>query len=302
MSENQKKNPIVKILLIATILLALGNIFQYKISSDTIEEKNYDIDSLVEVRVELEGNIVSINAEIEKYKGENEGLNEMLSSRETELAKKVAMVKELTRKKNISAAEIAKLRKLNKELQADREKLLEDIDKYITENLSLKKENKELYSTVSTLEAEKSALDQQVDIASVVKAEYIDAKAYKSRGENKFKPTGLARRASKFEVCMSLLENKVTPTGLKTIYVSIISPSDKTIGDKGKGSGTFITPGSKEEIFFTMSEEVDFTGETIENICLSYNEGVKGRFEEGTYIVKIYIDGVLTKISSIELQ
>ncbi len=301
MSENQKKSPIVPILIVITALLAIGNVFQYTSSSATIEEQKYDIDSLVAVRVDLESNIRSMQGDIDKYKDENKGLNEMLTSREQELADKVSKIQELTRKKNISAAEIAQLRKLNKELETDREKLLEEIDKYITENQSLKTENKELYSAVSALEAEKSALNEQVNIASVVKTEYVNVTAFKPRGEN-FKETGLARRTSKFEVCMNLLENKVTTKGKKIVYVSIIAPNEKTVGDKAKGSGTFTTPNSEEEVFFTMSKEIDFTGATMENVCMSYDEGVKDRFEEGVYAVKIYIDGILTKITSIELK
>jgi hypothetical protein len=99
---------------------------------------------------------------------------------------------------------------------------------------------------------------------------------------------------------MNLLENKVAKAGTKTVYVAIIAANDKVVGNKGLGSGTFNN--GEEEVFFTMSKEVEFDGKTIEDVCLNFEEAEAGKFKEGTYVVRIFVDKVLTKITSIELK
>lgn len=300
MSEQKNNKGLLIVLLIALIASIGGNFIQMKSNQDTVEEKDYEIDSLVTIGAELKAEIIDFERQVEKYVSENDGLSDELASKKEELEKRKATIDQLLKEGKLNKSVIAQLRREKKAFEKEKEDLLEQIDKYITENKTLKKENEVLYSTVSELETVREELAKQVNVASLVKAEYLTFSALKQRGD-KFKVTSLARRASKFEACMSLLENKVTGTGTKTVYLTIFAPNGQAIGDTGKGSGTFINPTTNEEVLYSSKQEIEYNGETMENICISYDEGNK-RFEAGDYLAKIYVDGVLSNTTMITLK
>jgi predicted nuclease with TOPRIM domain len=298
--KNNKKS-IVILLAVVTVLLLIGNVAQFKMNTDTVEAKDFSLDSLYSVNTDINTELIETQHQIERYKGENAQLDSMLSKKEALLIERKNEINALIKSGKTDAKTIAALRSVQRKLKEENKGLLEEIDKFIMENQTLKEENQVLYNTVSTLESEKSALNNQVNIASVLKAEYVKVKALKSRMfSDEKKATSLARRATEFEVCMNLLENKVAKPGTKKVYVAIIADNDKVVGNKGLGSGTFNN--GEEEIFFTMSREVEFDGTTVEDVCLNFEETEAGKFKEGTYVVKIYVDKVLTKITSIELK
>lgn len=299
--KNNKKS-LVGILAVTTALLLVANFAQFKMNSETVEAKDFSLDSLFTVNTDINTELINAQNQIERYKGENAELDSMLLKREALLKERKAEINRLIKSGKADSKTIASLRKMQKKLKDANLYFENQLDSVLTLNKYLNEENQKLYSTVSTLESEKSALSNKVSVASVLKAEYVKVEALKTRmfSEEK-KATSIARRASEFKVCMNLLENKVAKKGNKTVYVSIIAPNEKTIGDTGLGSGTF-TNAEGEEVFYTKSVEVDFDGTTIEDVCLNYAELEAGKFKEGTYVVKIYTDKVLTKITSIELK
>lgn len=302
MSDKKNKKSLVVILAIATALLLVGNLLQFQMNSVTVEAKDYSLDSLNQVNFDINEELVTTQNQIARYKGENEQLDSMLSSKEALLIQRREEINRLIKSGKADKKTISALRAVQKKLQAEKQDLLDTVDEYFKKNQQLQEENQLLSTTISNLEVEKQKLNNQVNIASVVKAEYVRVEALKSRMfSDEKKATSLARRASEFKVCLNLLENKVAKAGKKMVYVSIIAPNDKVIGNKGLGSGTFNTA-EGEEVFFTMSQEVDYDGTTLEDICLNFAEAEAGKFKEGTYVVKIYTDKVLTKISSIELK
>lgn len=302
MSEKNNKKSLVVILVIATALLLVGNLAQFKMNSDTVEKKDYSLDSLNQVNFDINEELVTTQSQIARYKGENEQLDSMLSSKEALLLKRKEEINKLIKSGKADSKTIAALRAVQKKLQTEKQDLLDTVDEYFKKNQQLQEENQLLSTTISNLEVEKQKLNNQVDIASVIKAEYVRVEALKSRMfSDEKKATSLARRATEFKVCLNLLENKVAKTGKKMVYVSIVAPNEKVIGNKGLGSGTF-TSNEGEEVFYTMSQEVDYEGTTVEDICLNFAEAEAGIFKEGTYVIKIYTDKVLTKISSIELK
>ena len=293
--KNNKKS-IVILLAVVTVLLLLGNVTQFKMNTDTVEAKDFSLDSLYSVNTDINTELIETQHQIERYKGENAQLDSMLGKKEAVLIERKNEIDALIKSGKTDAKTIAALRSVQRKLKEDNKGLLEEIDKFIMENQTLKEENQVLYNTVSNLESEKSALNNQVNIASVLKAEYVKVQALKSRMfSDEKKATSLARRATEFEVCMNLLENKVAKAGTKTVYVAIIAANDKVVGNKGLGSGTFNN--GEEEVFFTMSKEVEFDGKTIEDVCLNFEEAEAGKFKEGTYVVRIFVDKVLTKIT-----
>lgn len=302
MSEKNNKKSLVVILAIATALLLVGNLAQFKMNSDTVEQKDYSLDSLNQVNFDINEELVTTQNQIARYKGENEQLDSMLSSKEALLIQRREEINKLIKSGKADKKTISALRAVQKKLQAEKQDLLDTVDEYFKKNQQLQEENQLLSTTISNLEVEKQKLNNQVNIASVIKAEYVRVEALKSRMfSDEKKATSLARRATEFKVCLNLLENKVAKAGKKMVYVSIVAPNEKVIGNKGLGSGTF-TDNEGEEVFYTMSQEVDYEGTTVEDICLNFAEAEAGMFKEGTYVVKIYTDKVLTKISSIELK
>lgn len=300
MSEQKNNKGLLIVLLIALIASIGVNVMQMKSNADTVVEKDFEIDSLVTIGSELKADIIGLERDIEKYTAENEGLSEELTAKKAELEKRKETIDQLLKQGKLDKSVIAKLRNEQKAFEKEKEDLLEQIDKYITENKTLKKENEVLYSTVSELENVREELAKQVNIASLVKAEYLVLNALKPRKDG-FKITSLARRTTKFEACMTLLENQVTGKGSKTVYMIVFAPNGQAIGDTGKGSGTFVDPNTQEEVLYTAKTEIEYNGQKMENICVSYDEGNK-KFEAGDYLAKIYVDGILSNTTMITLK
>jgi len=300
--ENQgnsgKSSNVNKVILVVLILSLIGNIWQWRNESNTIETYDVRVDSLITARVDVEKELTETYAELNKYKGISTRLDSLLSEANTKVADQETRIKQLIR-------ESKKGSDLNKKLQAELEELkklrddyLEKIDQLLVENEQLKKEKTELTGTVETLTKN---LETTVNTASMLKSEYIKVTSLKRKNNDKYTSTAMAKRTNKLEVCFSILENKIAQAGEKTAYLRIVEPGGKTIGDKSAGSATFKAPGSTEEVMYTSSQQFTYAN-AKQDLCLSWEEKERGTFAPGTYVVEIYVDGNLSGASSVVLR
>ena len=183
------------------------------------------------------------------------------------------------------------------ELKTIRNSYLERIDSLLVENDQLKKDKTELSSTVESLSKN---LETTVSTASVLKAEYFKVTAYKHKSGDKYSETMMAKRSNKLEACFSLLENALAKKGPRTVYVRMMEPGGKVLGNRAEGSSTFRKTGSEEDLLFTASQGIDYTN-AKQDLCLSYEEKERV-FVAGTYLMEVYVDGNLAGVSSVSLK
>ncbi len=298
MENTKQAKPATNKVLIALLVASLGlNGWLFMSKSSMSEEHRVEKENLITANLDIEKELNDTYTELNQYKGINSRLDSLLQEANSMVDQQKIKIEALMRKESNSA-------KLNKQLQAElnelkklRDEYLERIDTLLVENEKLKREKNELNSTVDSLTKN---LESTVNTASVLRSEYVKVAAFKKRNNDKYSTTAMAKRTNKIETCFTLLENKIAKSGEKTIYLRIIEPGGKVLGNRSEGSSSFKKAGSGEELLYTVSKTIDYKNEN-EEVCLDWEE--KDRiFTSGTYMIEVYADGNFSGISSINLR
>ena len=299
MENNSKKsgNNSGKILIILLLASVGLNIWLYTSKSKLQEEYRIEKENLVTANLDIEKELNDTYSELNQYKGINNQLDSLLKEANGKVDEQKSRIQALMRKEGNTA-------KLNKQLMAElaelrkmKDEYLERIDSLLVENEKLKKEKTDLSSTVENLT---KSLENTVNTASVLRAEYLKVNAYKKRSNDKYSTTAMARRTNKIEACFTVLENKIAKSGEKMIYLRLIEPGGKILGNRSEGSSSFKKAGSSEELLYTVSKAIDYKNAN-EDICVAWEETDRV-FSTGTYMLEIYIDGNLAGVTSLNLR
>ncbi len=297
--ENNKQggnhsNKVLIALLVASLAL---NVWLFMSKSSMQDDHRVEKENLITANLDIEKELNETYTELNQFKGINSRLDSLLQEANGKVDEQKAKIQELMRKESNSA-------KLNKQLQAElnelkklRDEYLERIDALLVENEKLKREKNELNSTVDSLTRN---LESTVNTASVIRAEYVKVSAFKRRNNDKYSSTAMAKRTNKIETCFTLLENKIAKAGEKTVYLRIIEPGGKVLGNRSEGSSSFKKAGSPEELLYTITKTIDYRNEK-EDVCMDWEEQDRV-FTSGTYMVEVYVDGNFSGFSSIVLR
>lgn len=295
MSENKNKS---NLLLIILLLLSVGfNIYQYSSKNTIIIESKNERDSLITARVDIEKELNETYSELNQYKGENARMDSLLSIANTDLQsyenKIASLLKSEINKDQLNKKLLEEL----KEIKKLRDQYLEKIDNLLAENSRLKKDNSDLNTKVEQISKD---LQNTVNTASILRVEYLNISSLKKKFNDKYAPTLLAKRTNKFDICFTVLENKIAKSGTRTVYLRLISPNGKVIGDRALGSGSFNDVKSNSQMQFTLSKSLDYTNANA-NICMTW-ESAGEKYDVGIYTAEIYIDGVFSSSKTLELR
>ena len=296
-NNEQKKGNKGTLWIVLFLLSAVMNIYQWRNHTTMINNYEQRVDTLVVERVNVEKELSDTKAELEKYRGISANLDSLLNEATAQLDAQAAKLKNTTRSEKNTLALNKKLQEQLKELQGLRDEYLGRIDSLLMANKQLQGEKEQLTSNVETLSKN---LETTVATASVLKSEYIKVTSLKRRSSGKYVETAMAKRTHKLDVCFDILDNKISKTGEKTVYMKITEPGGKPIGNRSTGSNTFRTS-SGEEVMYASTANVSYTG-AKQNICLSYEEQEDKKFPAGTYLIEVYVDGNLSGAGSYTLR
>jgi len=295
MSENKNKS---NLLLIILLLLSVGfNIYQYSAKNTLVIENKNERDSLITARVDIEKELNETYSELNQYKGENARMDSLLSKANTDLQSYENKIASLLKSESNKDQLNKKLLEELKEIKKLRDQYLEKIDNLLAENVRLKKDNSDLNTKVEQISKD---LQNTVNTASVLRVEYLNISSLKKKFNDKYAPTLLAKRTNKFDICFTVLENKIAKSGARTVYLRLISPNGKVIGDRAQGSGSFTDTKSNSQMQFTLSKSLDYTN-TNANICMTW-ESAGEKYDVGIYTAEIYIDGIFSSSKTLELR
>jgi hypothetical protein len=295
MSENKNKS---NLLLIILLLLSVGfNIYQYSSKNTIISESKNERDSLITARVDIEKELNETYSELNQYKGENARMDSLLSIANTDLQSYENKIASLLKSESNKEQLNKKLLEELKEIKKLRDQYLEKIDNLLAENSRLKKDNSDLNTKVEQISKD---LENTVNTASILRVEYLNISSLKKKFNDKYAPTLLAKRTNKFDICFTILENKIAKSGTRTVYCRLISPNGKVIGDRAQGSGSFNDVKSNSQIQFTLSKSLDYNNANA-NICMTW-ESAGEKYNVGIYTAEIYIDGVFSSSKTLELR
>ncbi len=180
--------------------------------------------------------------------------------------------------------EIDSLNTLNKTIIAEKDKVSEDLNSEKGKSSQLSKD--------------KSALQNTVNLASVLKATGTKAEGVKFKsGGKKESETNKASRVEKIKVSFVLSENKIAKAETKPVYVRIVSPDGKEITKSPDDANMFSYNGSKG--YFAEKKEINYknTQLGVDIFCGSPNGFIPGK-----YLIDIACDDVIIGQTSITLK
>jgi TolA-binding protein len=287
------------------ILLLLGSIAMniYQHYNHNADEVRYEtrMDSVVTQRVNIEKELGLTSGELDKYKGISDNLDSIVNEGNKRIADQEEKIRELVKAQGNSTARNKKLEKELAELKRLKEEYLERIDQLLTENQELKDKTRKLDSTVTALTVQRRSLEKKIAAAAVPRTAEITVKSLKRRNNGKFAETSLAKKANRLNVCFYMLDGKISEPGEKTVFIRIITPDEKVIGNRSTGSNSFMEAETNKELLYTIRKTIDYNNERLE-VCTGYEEEKGGQLPAGQYTVEVYIDGYLTSSAAFTLR
>lgn len=284
-------------LIILLVLSVLINIYQWWNHNDTLSVYQQREDTLILSRVNVQKVLDETRSELNNYKGMNSQLDSMLGEANSRVDAQEKRIQDLLKKEKNSTQLATKLKTELDELRSMREEYLGKIDSLLVSNQVLKEEKAQLTTSVKSLTKN---LEQTVNTASVLAAEYFKITLYKKKSNDKYSETALARRTNKVQVCFDLLENKIAKPGDKTLYLRILTPDGKVMGERATGSATFKKNGSDEDVMYSSTQTVTYNN-AKQNVCMAYEEAER-IYPKGTYTAEIYVDGNMSGTTTFILK
>lgn len=270
---------------ILVVLLLAGATAYLFISLNKQKEENAAIKELAEIdKKEMENEYQQFAQQYSEMKTQinNDSIVAQLTA---EQEKTQRLLSELRQVKSTDAREITRLKKELATVRAVIRSYVMEIDSLNKVNASLAQENtrvKGQYEAatrqIEGLSTEKRSLSEKVAIAAQLDATGIALVAKNKRG----KSTDQITKATTLQVSFNITRNVTATSGVKDIYVRIMSPTGSLLN--GEGSFSY----ENRTLQYSMKRSVEYNGEeTPVSLFWKVSQALQG----GTYQVSIFADG-----------
>ena len=268
------------------VVLILAGVTAYLfINLNKQKEENAAIKELAEIdKKEMENEYQQFAQQYSEMKTQinNDSIVAQLTA---EQEKTQRLLNELRRVKSTDAIEITRLKKELATVRAVIRSYVMEIDSLNKVNANLTQENtrvKGQYEAatrqIEGLSTEKRSLSEKVAIAAQLDATGISLVAKNKRG----KSTDQIDKATTLQVSFNITRNVTAASGVKDIYVRIMSPTGSLLN----GAGSFSY--ANRTLQYSMKRSVEYNGEETP-VTLFWN--VSQALVAGTYQVSIFADG-----------
>lgn len=192
---------------------------------------------------------------------------------------------ELRKQRNLSAAEIQRLKDEITTLRNLLRHYVEEINRLNIENDSLRHENaairgrnEQLTSRVEETVRRNEELSERMTLAEKLNVTGLQLVALNKKGKIEKK----VQKAQQLRVTFTIPQNNSTPVGQKTIYMRITTPSGQVLG----GGGSFTFEGSTLEC--TARTTVEYSGEELAGVTIFWD--INTALTPGDYTVELFAD------------
>ena len=270
---------------IIVVLILAGATAYLFINLNKQKEENAAIKELAEIdKKEMENEYQQFAQQYSEMKTQinNDSIVAQLTA---EQEKTQRLLNELRRVKSTDAIEITRLKKELATVRAVIRSYVMEIDSLNKVNANLTQENtrvKGQYEAatrqIEGLSSERRSLSEKVAIAAQLDATGISLVAKNKRG----KSTDQIDKATTLQVSFNITRNVTAASGVKDIYVRIMSPTGSLLN----GAGSFSY--EHRTLQYSMKRSVEYNGEETP-VTLFWN--VSQALVAGTYQVSIFADG-----------
>ncbi|MDB4728134.1 hypothetical protein OAF63_05015 [Saprospiraceae bacterium] len=259
-----------------------------------------EIQGLEELKINLAGEIDSLQIAYEALEEENEYLQSTVEQVQAKVKQKNRAIANLKKR---SANESSGLRTQIEDLLGIKSQLENNIANLEAENLSLRSENEQLTEDLASSRAETNALAQlnrtiQDELKKLTHATFKASGFRVEVEKRKPKATSKSKRARKILVSFDLVNVPEEFQGLRPVYMVITDDKGTPIRIANPINAQVQVNGAPMDIQAVSTREESIA----QNQRLSFNHNLEGKLRSGYYRVAVYTDVGLLGASSFRLQ
>lgn len=273
MENNESR--ITKILTFVVMISLGANVILFLNRGNTFPTKK----ELIVENAEHYKNVIKYSNELNKYKGISAKINKAVEKAKAQILLKEKQIEKLRNESKLKD-------KVNKSLMSELE-LLNETHLNIIDSLLIEQENTKLINTkISDLEESIAELNKKIGLGSLLITDNISIKALKQTANSK-KTTAIAKRAKEFEICFDILENKLSKSGNRNIYIVITSPDAKVISNTNAEPLIFKHADYNTTAECSKIENIEYKNQKT-HICTTVTP--KTVLKSGLYLLEIFSD------------
>jgi hypothetical protein len=281
-SSSRKFKIYLSVLTILIVILIFWLFIQRSELMTLVKEKETE-------KVELQHELDSVIGEHNKIKISYGALSDSLAAKDSVIQANAIEIKKLLD----TQWEYNKIRKKLSMLQHIAQGYVRQMDSLYTVNRELQAENERIRQEVKTeqsrnynLMKDKEELSEKMNQAAFIKAYNVSVAAYKLKGGNKEQVTDKATRADRLRICFTIGENPLVQSGKKIVYIRIQRP-DNVVVTKSKYD-TFQFNG--QTLSFSIREDISYQGKSL-NLCVDWTKKDTDKpAMKGRYVVTVFAD------------
>jgi hypothetical protein len=160
--------------------------------------------------------------------------------------------------------------------------LKENNVKLTNDNVVLQNEKTELTTALATTKSEKELAEEKVNLGSTLSISNFYTVGLNSKG----KETSVAEKVDNLKLSFTINENRISKSGLKTVYFVVVDPKGKELEIAGQ-SGIILTKDGDK--VYTAKSNVDYTTGSVK--LVSFNIDLNN-IVDGLYEVHVYENGI----------
>ncbi|HAV55906.1 hypothetical protein [Aequorivita vladivostokensis] len=293
-TENENNSGKFKILIgvlsVLLIALAVYTVTLFNDSKNTVS--NLEMQK-ADIEQELEGLIANYDEVIKDNELKDKDL---LAARE-----RITILLDSVKDAQANVALIARYKAEVGRLKQERAMLFKRADSLIAANQRLAMErdstSTELQNTrmvVDSVSQENMAMNETIKKGSIVKATDLRGEAVIIRNSGKVVDTKRASRADKIRACFTLAPNAIAQKGDRTLYVQVINPRNKMMGDDA------VKQFEEKNINYSSSTNVFYENDELD-VCILVNSK-ESDLIEGRYTINLFDGPNLVGTTTMELK
>lgn len=306
-SNNQGNNNTLKNVAIGILALLLAGSVGYNIYSVnqtqkvTEEKKELDLkfENLDDAKSVLQKRFNELNIQFDGVKAESAEKDNALAAKDRELSQKEKEIRakqaEITRifnDKNATKQDLVRAQSLINSLQTDINSYKEQIAQLKKENDTLKVKNTTLTTERDTysrqLDEEKKVSqekDRVIEKGSTLNASNFSITGIKVKNSGKEVETEKAARVTKLRIGFDIMENRITASGNKDVYIAVYRPNGQLVSSPRSGN---ISDAQGNNVNFTDKITINYT--QGEHLPVKF-DWENAEFEKGEYKLVVYQNG-----------
>lgn len=148
------------------------------------------------------------------------------------------------------------------------------------------------------LKSKNEKLIEKVQAVQKLKIKDIRADAIVVEEDGAVVETTRARLATKIRICMTFSENQFVKPERKSVYVVIVTPEERILGNASQGQ-LFAVKGEGDR-GYSAKRDIMYEKEELE-ACV-YVEGSRAELVKGVYLCAVYVDGQFVEEAEIKLN